>query len=118
MRFRKFLSLLLAFCVMLATFPGGAALAFGAKDAAGSGSHSMTTCHDAMDSDAGSHDRHDAPADAAQPQHNCCTGFVGILSTTAFSPVMPHARETPLFLPSLRLLSRTTGIYRPPRQHA
>ncbi|MDR1229576.1 MAG: hypothetical protein LBK55_11320 [Azoarcus sp.] len=111
---------------MFATFPGGMASAFSAKKAAGS--HTIANCHETMTPSAGSlatgHDHdtdshgHDAPADAPQPQHGCCTGFVGILSVAALSPVIPRARESVLFLPSLRLISRTADIYHPPRQSA
>ena len=116
MRARKLFSFLLAVFVLFSTFPGGMVFAAGVVD----GSHAMASCHEAMtpdaDSLAGSH--HDAPADAPQAQHGCCVGFVGILSPAAFFPVLPGARETVLFLPSLRLASRITGIYRPPRLNA
>ncbi|MDR1062840.1 MAG: hypothetical protein LBL48_02715 [Azoarcus sp.] len=110
---------------MFATFPGGMVFTFSAKEA--SDSNVMITCHEAMtlgtdpSADHG-HDTdsrgHDAPADAPQPQHGCCTGFVGILSMAALSPVIPRVRESVLFLPSLRLISRTADIYHPPRQSA
>jgi hypothetical protein len=148
MRPCRFLSLLLAFLVLFASFPDGMALASGAKDRADS--HTLSAaCHESMTTDAGAsiphhghdagsslHGQHDAPM-AAQAQHDdcssaashdcfntgCasvagCSGFAGMLSLASFSPALPGAQEAIPFRASLRLDARVTGIYHPPRQHA
>ncbi|MDR2031531.1 MAG: hypothetical protein LBP86_04585 [Azoarcus sp.] len=117
MRSRRLISFLLALFVMFAAIPGNMALAFDAGDAAGS--HALASCHEAMaaDADALPHD-HDAPADVPQVWHGCCVSFVGIVSLAEFSLPGAGARETIAFSPSLRLASRVTGIYHPPRQNA
>lgn len=124
-RARKILSFLLVLSVMSATFPGSAALAFATTG--GGGPHIMEGCHEAMTAhadahgqDAASHgQQHDRDdTDSPQSRHDCCTGFVGLVSPTGFFPLLHGARETPLFRPSLRLAANMTGIYRPPRQHS
>jgi hypothetical protein len=86
MRPPKFFFFLLAFFVAFAAFPGGMAVASGAKDTAGS--HTLSAaCHDeSMTADAGAsmlhhghdagsslHGQHDAPM-AAQAQQGDCSG--------------------------------------------
>jgi hypothetical protein len=121
MRLRRFLSFLLAFLVMLATFPSNMAFAFGASDA--SGTPAMAGCHESMTAnmDSAAHDTttheqhgHDAPV-GAQAQHGCCAGFVGIVSLTELFLPMESAREITAFRPSLRLAASMASIYRPPR---
>jgi hypothetical protein len=129
MRLPKFVFFLLAFFVAFAAFPGGMAVA-----AVMQGSAAMS-CHElpAVDPDSSMTHRHhdaglngqhaqqeDGPASQKLPpqsQSDCCVGFVGILSLTFSSPLLPSARETFLFRPSLRLASGASGIYRPPRQY-
>ena len=124
MRARKYLSLLLVLAIIFAAFPNSVAMAFAAT--AGGGAHSMENCHrtlaghaDTHDDAAAAHGQHDRDdTDPPQTRHDCCIGFVGLLSPTPFPPPVPGAQEPPPFRPSLRLAPYMTDIYRPPRPHA
>jgi hypothetical protein len=47
-----------------------------------------------------------------------CSGFAGLFSLMATSPVIPGLQEAIPFRASLRLDARATGIYHPPRHNA
>ncbi|MDR0736749.1 MAG: hypothetical protein LBF51_07990 [Zoogloeaceae bacterium] len=148
MRFPKFFSLLLAFFVMSAAFPGNMALASGARDT--NGLHAMSAnCHASANADTlpaslvAAHDHalhgrhgHDMKIGAQAQHDDCpgtsshgcfntgcasvtsCSGFIGLFPLTEISSVIPNAQEAIPFRASLYLDAHVTGIYHPPRQHA
>lgn len=111
--YKKPIILLVALCVLLAPVLSNAAVSMPVPVAHtqdhGADCHTIKTvdCHASHD---GTH------SNSTKATHGCCFNFVGILSATKLvEPNLSSADLIP-FNPSLSLLSRVEGLYRPPRQ--
>jgi hypothetical protein len=60
---------------------------------------------------------HTHAQDASKFLHGCCMQVMSMVSAPILSPFSPRS-EAIAFRPTLRLLSRVTDIYRPPRANA
>jgi hypothetical protein len=121
--FKKLLTLLAAFCVLLAPMVSNANIV--ASVSATTQTATMTThdnhsCGDilpAVDCHAGlSGTQHEKHHGNSKVSHNCCFSFVGIVSPTGLAIATPRHHDHIPFSPSLRLTTRVEGLYRPPRQ--
>jgi len=121
--FKKLLTLLTVFCVLLAPIASSAGVIASLSATAHSvsvidhDSHDdcnrllLTDCH-------GEHDSTHSTAhhDSSKVSHSCCFSFIGMPSPTELIITTLTRGERIPFNPSLSLSARVEGLYRPPRQ--
>jgi hypothetical protein len=112
---KKLLALLVGLCVLLAPVLSNAAVVVPIPAAQ---THDyQVDCH-AMPSVNGQMSHDDANTPNNKTAHGCCVNVVGILSATNLVQPYQSSNELIPFNPSLRLISRVEGLYRPPRQNS
>lgn len=110
MTLRKLLTLLVAVCVLFAPVVSNAAVP---ADVAVTHTQDQTAaCHtaDAQASHDGIHHS------GSKVSHSCCAAFVGIVPNATLVYAAQGTDGLIPFNPSLSLISRIEGLYRPPRQ--
>ncbi|MDR0565182.1 MAG: hypothetical protein LBG78_09660 [Azoarcus sp.] len=120
MRSKQAIALLLMCSILFAPLANSAAIlrAFSAQTVA---THSASpVCHISAHKTADSGQTQNKQNGEAAPQvsHACCVNFVGIAPPAHFHRVPDKRFETAAYSSPLRLLTRVTDIFHPPRQTA
>lgn len=112
MGLKKVITLLVGLCVLLAPVLSSAAV-FSVVPVA-QVQEVQADCHavKTVDDHETHHDVHQTSTKAA---HTCCFNIVGVLSGTNLVKADARSSELIPFSPSLTLISRAEGLYRPPR---
>lgn len=117
MDYKKLMALLVGLCVLLAPVLSNAAISVPISAPVTHTQGHPADCHSVQTVD--SQDSHDGTHGAnTKATHGCCFNFVGILSATNLIEPSTSSAEIVPFNPSLSLLSRVEGLYRPPRQRS
>jgi hypothetical protein len=115
MNLRKLLSILVALCVLFAPVVSNASVSVDIPVV-----HTQdhkTDCHTAKDCH--SSQSHDGMHHSgSKVSHGCCVAFVGIVPDLNLLHAAQAADGLIPFNPSLSLISRIEGLYRPPRQNS
>ena len=115
MKLRKLLSILVALCVLFAPVVSNASVSVDVPVAHTqdhkADCHTVTDCHTSQSHDGMHHS-------SSKVSHSCCAAFVGIVSDSNQVHVAQATDGLIPFNPSLSLISRIEGLYRPPRQNS
>lgn len=110
---QKLIALLVGFCVLLTPMLSNAGMPV--PVAAAESQSLPPSCHTAQ-AEAALVSQDDSPMANGQAAHACCFNAVGILPAMMQSLPRQGSVELTPFNPSLSLISRVEGLYRPPRQ--
>jgi hypothetical protein len=115
MNLRKLLSILVALCVLFAPVVSNASVSVDIPMAHTqdhkADCHTVKDCHTSQSHDEMHHS-------GSKASHSCCAAFVGIVPDSNLVHAAQASDGLISFNPSLSLISRIEGLYRPPRQYS
>ena len=118
MLIRKLITFLVMLCVLCASTANIAAAVLDRDAAMASLQDSPADCH-GIKPDADHAFLHDSAQNhKTKASHACCASILGIVSRAGDLPSLPGSDVFASFSPSLRLIVRIEGIYRPPPRNS